>query len=164
MGDDTVQPTAYKVRLGATNCEQYLHTGQCSYGSRCWFNHPTVSENTKKRVFFFFFTESKLQNFLMVYCLWYSFQVQEIVNNIYRQDSVAMDVGVDSIILLLILHRWERKIVVFSLAEYMFQFSSWWWLWNILNKCFHRGLAGRFVRYSSQNWLIMIISKSNTTS
>nr|VDD36547.1 unnamed protein product [Brassica oleracea] len=42
MGDDTVQPTAYKVRLGATNCEQYLHTGQCSYGSRCWFNHPPL--------------------------------------------------------------------------------------------------------------------------
>ena len=54
LGDDTVQPSAYKVRLGATNCEQYLHTGQCTYGSRCWFNHPPVSENTKKRVFIFF--------------------------------------------------------------------------------------------------------------
>ncbi|CAN6907996.1 unnamed protein product [Brassica oleracea] len=31
-----------RVRLGATNCEQYLHTGQCSYGSRCWFNHPPL--------------------------------------------------------------------------------------------------------------------------
>lgn len=51
MRHDTVQPSAYQVHLGATNCEQYLQTGQCSHGRKCWLNHPTVSENTKKEYF-----------------------------------------------------------------------------------------------------------------
>lgn len=36
---------SYPVRNGAADCQYYLKTGKCNYGSRCKFNHPFRDEN-----------------------------------------------------------------------------------------------------------------------
>uniref|UniRef100_A0A0D3D605 C3H1-type domain-containing protein n=1 Tax=Brassica oleracea var. oleracea TaxID=109376 RepID=A0A0D3D605_BRAOL len=38
----------YPVRIGVEDCYYYLKNGFCGYGLSCRFNHPPVSENTKK--------------------------------------------------------------------------------------------------------------------
>lgn len=37
--------TLYPVRNGAADCQYYLKTGKCNYGSRCKFNHPFRDES-----------------------------------------------------------------------------------------------------------------------
>lgn len=36
---------SYPVRHGAADCQYYLKTGKCNYGSRCKFNHPFRDES-----------------------------------------------------------------------------------------------------------------------
>lgn len=36
---------SYPVRNGAADCQYYLKTGKCNYGSRCKFNHPFRDES-----------------------------------------------------------------------------------------------------------------------
>lgn len=41
----TSNGSSFPLRSGAADCQYYLKTGKCNYGSRCKFNHPFRDEN-----------------------------------------------------------------------------------------------------------------------
>ncbi|CAA7030644.1 unnamed protein product [Microthlaspi erraticum] len=40
LHEKTHETVQYPVRPGAVDCKHYLRTGQCGYGSTCYYNHP----------------------------------------------------------------------------------------------------------------------------
>lgn len=123
MRHELGQSSEYPVRTGVADCYYYLKNGGCFFGRSCRYNHPprnqlgddTVQPSAYKVRLGATNCEQYLHTGQCTYgsrCWFNHPPVQEIVSNIYRQDSVAMDVGADSIILLLILHRTFRKEVV----------------------------------------------------
>lgn len=42
--DADASPNSYPQRPAEPDCKYYLRTGCCRYGSKCKYNHPTVTE------------------------------------------------------------------------------------------------------------------------